>query len=75
MEESHWVFEVVRSCRWDLTYGSFEDGSAYWLHIGPLCFAFGFKGTMPVEPLSFGLALGAIKPWFANQIARLLGRR
>lgn len=74
LQDNHWIFEVVRSCRWDLTYGNFEDGSAYWLHVGPLCYSFGFKGVMPVEPLRFRLALGAVRTWLANEMSRLLGR-
>jgi len=75
MEDNHWVFEIVRSCRWDLSLGNFEDGSAYWLHLGPVCFTFGFKGAMPVEPLRTGLAFSAIKAWLLNYVRRVTGRR
>lgn len=75
MEEDYWIFEIVRSCRWDLSLGNLEDGSAHWLHLGPMCFTFGFKGAMPVVPLRTGLAFGAIKTWLSNRVLRLAGHR
>jgi hypothetical protein len=75
LQKSSWIFEIVRSYRWDLTFGKFEDGSAYWLHVGPVSFTFGFKGAKPVEPFNAIVAFAAIKTWFLGHVTRLAGRR
>lgn len=61
--QSEWIFYVVRSDRWDLNFDNFEDGSAYWLHVGPVCFTFGFKSLDPVVPFRWRLAWAAFWNW------------
>jgi hypothetical protein len=64
-----WKFEIVRAQSWAMTADKLGDGSAYWLHVGPICLMFAFHGKLPVAPLTRGLALLAFRDWYHRVLA------
>lgn len=63
---TNWMFEIVQAETWSLSFDHFEDGSAYWAHVGHVCFTFGYIGTLPVPQLTRERALAAIKRWWSK---------
>src|SRR5262245_21184084 len=62
-ENARWILTVTRACDWGVSAGGLEDGSGYWLQVGPLSVSLGYAGLAPVRPLTLAALLCAVGTW------------